>query len=211
MVIKEQPIVTIILPTYNRKDFLERSITSVVNQTYKNWELLIIDDGSSDDTFAFAKKYVNKFPRIRYFFHENRGAAYSMNIGIQNSRGNYITFLGSDDKYELNHVKLRVKYMSENRNVDLIHSHAKIVGNEFVKDKNDLSKNIHLDECILGGTIFGKSEIFKKLDGFVELKYSPESEFIERAKKDYKIKLFDFRTYIYYRDTPDGICNNVIS
>ncbi len=66
-----------------------------------------------------------------------------------------------------------------------------------------------MDECILGGTLFGKKEVFQKLNGFEELKYSPESEFVERAEKIYKIEKFSSKTYIYYRDTPDGICNNV--
>ena len=204
-----KPIVSIILPTYNREKYLNRSIDSVQNQTFQNLELLIIDDGSNDETLALIKTYLNNFSNIRYFFHENRGAAYSMNIGMQNSKGKFITFLGSDDQYEANHLELRINYFAEDSNTDLLHSPAKIIGNQFVKDKYDLTKQIHLDECILGGTLFGKAEVFKKLNGFKEVNYSPESEFIERAEKIYRIEKFDSRTYIYHRDTPDGICNNV--
>jgi len=204
-----ESLVSIILPTYNREKYLNRSIDSVLNQTYKNWELLIIDDGSSDETLSLVKNYLNQFSNIRYFFHENRGAAYSMNIGMQNSRGKFITFLGSDDEYLANHLKLRVEYLVENGNVDLLHSPAKIIGNEYVKDKNDKSKKIHLDECVLGGTLFGKTEVFQNLNGFKEVNYSPESEFVERVEKIYRIEKFNSKTYIYYRDTPDGICNNM--
>ena len=157
---KNAPLVSIILPTYNRKKYLNRSINSVLNQTYKNWELLIIDDGSNDGTLSLIKNYLNQFPNIRCFFHENRGAAYSMNIGMQNSKGKFITFLGSDDQYEANHLELRKNYLLKNKNVDLLHSPAKIVGNQFVRDKYDLTKQIHLDKCILGGTLFGKAEVF---------------------------------------------------
>lgn len=202
-------LLSIVLPTYNRENYLKRSIDSVLNQTYKNWELLIIDDGSSDETLSLVKSYLNKFSNIRYFYHKNRGAAYSMNIGMQNCHGEFITFLGSDDEYLENHLELRVKYLTKNENTDLLHSPAKIIGNEFVKDKNDKTKKIHLDECILGGTLFGRAEIFHKLNGFKELDYSPESEFVERAETNYKIEKFNSRTYIYYRDTPDGICNNI--
>ena len=204
-----KPLVSIVLPTYNREEYLSRSIDSIINQTYKNWELLIIDDGSTDETLSLIKNYLNKFSNIRYFFHENRGAAYSMNIGMQNSKGEFITFLGSDDEYLANHLELRINYLVKNKNVDLLHSPAKIIGDEFVKNKFDLTKKIHLDECILGGTLFSKAEVFGKLNGFKELSYSPESEFVERAKKTYKIIKFNFRTYIYNRDTPDGICNNI--
>jgi hypothetical protein len=61
----------------------------------------------------------------------------------------------------------------------------------------------------LGGTLFGKWDVFNQLNGFKELNYSPESEFIERAEKIYKIEKYDMRTYIYHRETPDGICNNI--
>jgi len=202
-------LVSIILPTYNREKYLNRSIESILNQTYRSWELLIIDDGSSDESQLIVKRYLNRFSNIRSFFHENRGAAYSMNIGMQNSRGKYITFLGSDDEYLENHLEERVKYLEENTNIDLLHSPAIIIGDEYVKDKFDLTKKIHLDECILGGTLFGKTEVFQKLNGFEELNYSPESEFVERAEKIYKIEKFNSKTYIYYRDTPDGICNNI--
>jgi glycosyltransferase involved in cell wall biosynthesis len=184
-------------------------MNSVINQTNKNWELLIIDDGSIDNTLKIVAEYIGKYPNIKCFFHQNRGAAYSMNVGIKNSNGNFITFLGSDDEYLPDHIEERLKYFEENSDVDIIHSPAKIIGNQFVKDKNDKSKKIHLDDCILGGTLFGKTNIFKESKGFKELNYSPESEFIERAEKNCKIKKFNNRSYIYYRDTPDSICNNI--
>ena len=139
-----ESLVSIILPTYNREKYLNRSIDSVLNQTYKNWELLIIDDGSNDGTLSLVKNYLNQFSNIRYFYHENRGAAYSMNVGMQNSLGKFITFLGSDDEYLANHLEIRVEYLEENMNVDLLHSPAKIIGDKYVKDKNDITKNIHL-------------------------------------------------------------------
>lgn len=201
--------VSIILPTFNRANYLERSIESVINQTYQNWELLIVDDGSSDNTFPLVKKYLNKFSNIRYFFHQNRGAAYTMNIGMQNATGDFITFLGSDDEYLENHLQARIKFLLKNIEVDLLHSPAKILGDEYVKNKYDLSEKIHLDECILGGTLFGKTEVFIKLNGFKEVNYSPESEFVERVEKSYKVKKLNLRTYVYHRNTPDGICNNI--
>ncbi|MBU0474938.1 MAG: glycosyltransferase [Bacteroidetes bacterium] len=202
-------LISIIIPTFNREKYLQVAINSVLNQTINNWELLIVDDGSEDDTLSLVKKYINQHTNIRYFFHKNRGAAYAMNVGMESCKGDFITFLGSDDEYLPNHLELRLEYLSENKNIDLLHSPAKIIGNEFVKDKYNLSKNIHLDECILGGTLFGKAEVFHKLNGFKVVNYSPESEFIERAEKIYKIEKLNLRTYVYNRDTPDGICNNI--
>ena len=130
-----------------------------------------------------------------------------MNSGIEKSSGNLITFLGSDDEYLPGHLKLRVDFFNSNKNIDLIHSTAKIIGDEYVKDKNDLSKRIHLNNCILGGTLFGRSEVFNELSGFNNLKYSPESDFIERAERKFVITKLNLPTYIYYRDTPNSICN----
>jgi glycosyltransferase involved in cell wall biosynthesis len=202
-------LVTIILPTFNRAKFISRAINSVINQSYSEWELIIIDDGSTDETNLVVKEYLNKHKNIKYFYHRNRGVSYSMNVGIDNSCGEYLTFLGSDDEFSAEHLKIRVEYMIRNSEADIIHSPAKIIGNKYVKDKNDKSRLIHLDNCIIGGTLFGKSKIFKKLNGFKDLNYSPESEFIERAEVEHKIREFNYRTYIYYRDTPDSICNNI--
>ena len=121
--------VSIILPTYNRASYLNRSVDSIINQTHTNWELLIIDDGSTDETLSLVKVYLNRFPNVRYFFHENRGAAYSMNVGMQNAKGDFITFLGSDDEYLEHHLAERVDFLNNNLKVDLLHSPAKIIGN----------------------------------------------------------------------------------
>ncbi len=201
--------VSIILPAYNRANLIGRAIDSVINQSYKNWELIIVDDGSTDNTKEILKPYLSTNSNFEYIFHSNRGAALSMNKGIELSSGAYITFLGSDDEYMNNHIDLRVKYLYSNPHVDILHSTAKIVGNEYVKDKNNLSKKIHLNDCILGGTLFGKREVYQKLGGFKKVSYSPESEFLERAEKRFNIIKINEPTYIYYRDTPDSICNNV--
>ena len=201
--------VSIILPTFNRANYLKRSIDSVTLQSYNNWELIIIDDGSSDATKKILEPYLIRFPNIKYNYHSNSGVAFSMNSGIKKSTGDFITFLGSDDEYLPDHLKLRVDFLNTHKNYDLIHSTAKIIGDEYVKDKNDLSKKIHLNDCILGGTLFGRREVFEILNGFNKVDYSPESDFIERAETKFNISKLDLPTYLYYRDTPDSICNSI--
>ena len=203
------PTVSIIVPTYNRKQLLKRAINSVFNQTCKNWELIIVDDGSNDSTVEYINSLVMKFENIKLIKHKNRGLPLSLNSGILLSAGKYITFLGSDDEYNSNHLQLRINYLQNNTGIDLLYGGIKIIGNPYVKDKNDLSKIIHLSECIIGGTFFGKRDIFIKLNGFTDIKYSEDSEFIERAKILFNIKKVDFPTYIYYRDTENSICNTI--
>ena len=117
--------------------------------------------------------------------------------------------MGSDDEYNSNHLQLRINYLQNNTGIDLLYGGIKIIGNPYVKDKNDLSKMMHLSECIIGWTFFGKRDMFIKLNGFADIKYSEDSEFIERAKIPFNIKKVDFPTYIYYRDTEDSICNTI--
>jgi hypothetical protein len=99
--------------------------------------------------------------------------------------------------------------MKLNENVDMIYGGVEIIGHPFVKDKNDLSKEIHLSECVIGGTFFGKREIFFHLNGFRDLFYSDDSDFFERAEKQFNIVKVDWPTYVYYRDTPDSICSTI--
>jgi len=203
------PAVSIILPAYNRAKLIPRAVKSVAAQTYLNWELLIIDDGSQDDTQEMCAGFVNKDKRIKYFFDEHKGLPPSLNRGIELASGNFVTFLGSDDEYLPRHLELRADYMNRHKEIDLLHGGVEIIGNEFIKDKNDLSRLVHLSECIIGGTFFGKTEIFRELNGFKNIPYSEDSEFFERASEKYKIANVDFPTYVYYRNSEDSISNNI--
>jgi len=204
-----EPIVSIILPTFNREKLLVRAINSVLNQTIQNWELIIVDDGSTDNTFEVVNSYLQKQENIRYIKHSNRRPPLSQNVGIISSVGKYISFLGSDDEYKPTYLEERINFLQTHSDVDLIHGGVEIIGHPFVKDKNDLSKEIHLSECVIGGTFFGKRKVFFELDGFKNLKYSDDSDFFERALQKFKIEKVDFPTYVYYRDTPDSICSTI--
>ena len=94
------PKVSIILPTYNRAHIIEKAIQSVLNQTYQDFEIIIIDDGSKDDTKKIIRGFQEKDNRIKYIrFEENKGAAAARNAGIKMSKGEYITFQDSDDEW----------------------------------------------------------------------------------------------------------------
>lgn len=205
----KRPLVSIVIPTFNRKSYLNRSIDSVIKQTYTGWELIVVDDGSSDNSFEIVDFYISKFENIRYVRQSNRKSPLTTNAGILASCGDYITFLGSDDEYKVDHIKPRVELMVGHPETDMIHGGVEIVGHPYVKDKNDLTKEIHISECVVGGTFFGKRSVFLELDGFQNLIYSDDSDFFERAEKKFKIEKVDWPTYIYYRDTPDSICSTI--
>jgi glycosyltransferase involved in cell wall biosynthesis len=106
-----KPVVTVIIPTYNRADFLNESIQSVVSQTFTDYELIVVDDGSSDHTEAV----VREFPEVRYVAcSENSGVSYARNFGINLARGRYICFLDSDDLWIKNKLEAQIHWMEEN-------------------------------------------------------------------------------------------------
>jgi len=203
------PEVSIIMPTFNRKNYVKRSIDSVIMQSFRNWELIIVDDGSTDSSNLLIDDYIFKHTNIRYLKHSNRKPPLSTNAGILASVGHFITFIGSDDEYKEDHLKLRYDLMVRNNSLDIIHGGFKVVGHPYVKDKNDLSKEIHLSECAIGGTFFGKRNVFIELNGFQNLAYSDDSDFLERAMIRYNVLKVEYPTYIYYRDIPDSICNTI--
>lgn len=97
-------MISVIIATYNRGEKIEDAIESVLNQTYTNWELIIVDDGSNDDTKSRVHKYLNT--KIRYIkLNRNRGVSYARNIGIAAAKGKYIAFLDSDDVWYSMHLK----------------------------------------------------------------------------------------------------------
>ncbi len=98
------PIFSIILPTYNRAILLSKAIESVLYQTYENWELIIIDDGSTDNTSEIAASFSDG--RIKYFYQENMERSAARNNGIRMAIGDYICFLDSDDFYLTNHLEV---------------------------------------------------------------------------------------------------------
>ena len=94
------PKVSVIIPTYNRANLLARAIKSVLNQTFQDFELIVVDDGSTDNTRKVVEEFQKKDSRIKYIFQENSGGpAKPINTGIKNSKGEYITILEDDDEF----------------------------------------------------------------------------------------------------------------
>ncbi|EOU3901111.1 TPA: glycosyltransferase family 2 protein [Proteus mirabilis] len=114
---KSLPLVSVIIPAYNAKKYLERAVNSVLNQSYKNVEIIIVNDGSSDDTLSIIKKLSVLHKEIIFFSHENQGISKTRNKGIELAKGKYICFLDSDDTYEPDFLMMLLKETEEN-NID---------------------------------------------------------------------------------------------
>ncbi len=200
MIFNCTPDVSVIIPTFNRARHIETALQSVLAQSFTNWEVLIIDDGSSDNTFATLDPFIGQFANIRYMKHRNRNAALSRNAGIQASFGRYITFLDSDDAYLPNHLESRMAIMEEKPATDLLTGGYHCDEEIWVKDRHNPEKLVHIRECTLGATFFGKRELFFALEGFRDLEYAEDAELWDRASARFQVKKIEEpKTYLYQR------------
>ena len=94
--------ISVIMPTFNSEDFVQRAISSVIKQSFKDWELIIMDDGSSDNTLKIVNSYTAKDGRIKLVKSLKNGAGAARNLGIDSSKADLIAFIDSDDYYDVN-------------------------------------------------------------------------------------------------------------
>lgn len=124
-------LISIIVPIYNADCYLRQCLDCIINQSYKNFEVLLINDGSVDDSAIICKEYVETDSRIHYFEKENGGVSSARNLGLKNVKGNYITFVDSDDWVEENYLEVLYNALKENEVDVAISSH-----NYFNMDDN---------------------------------------------------------------------------
>lgn len=121
--------VSIIMPTYNVGDVVSDTIESVLKQTYIDWELIIVDDCSSDNTIEVIKSYIAKYSNIKLFINDiNRGAGISRNIAINKANGQYLAFLDSDDLWFPEKLMKQITYMEKN-NLPISHTSFNFIDN----------------------------------------------------------------------------------
>jgi len=114
------PFISVIIPTYNRASVLLRAVDSVLNQNYKNFELIVVDDGSTDETSSLLSPYVTQ-KKIRYIKQENKGVSSARNLGALDAKGEWLSFLDSDDEWLKIKLEKQVKLIHERPDLRLIH------------------------------------------------------------------------------------------
>ena len=203
-------MVSIILCTYNRAKLLPHAIRSVIKQTQKDWELIIIDDGSNDNTYNIVNKFLRQDSRIVYFYQNNQGLAKARNRGLAIATGAFICFVDSDDELTSHHLEKRLRYMERHSSVDLIHGGMKLIGpkeKHYVADITSPGKKIHLTKCHVGGTFFFRRKILKKVKGFKPISFGEDFDFYKRVERYWTIRKVTFPTYLYHLDSEDRLCD----
>tara|TARA_B100000795_G_scaffold269901_1_gene261020 strand:+ start:4590 stop:5495 length:906 start_codon:yes stop_codon:yes gene_type:complete len=171
------PLVSIIIPTYNHGHFLGRALQSIVDQTYSNWEVYIVDGNSTDNTTEVVENFID--PRIKYLKTEIKGSiAASRNVGIEAASGEWIAFLDSDDWWKVDKLETCLKYITEEV-VDLIYHDMEIkyINKGFFNRKKtnsrQLKKPILIDLLVVNNPIYNSSvvvrkKLLNKIDGLDE-------------------------------------------
>lgn len=204
------PFFSIVLPTFNRAHLLRRAVSSVVAQTFHDWELVLVDDGSTDDTPALLQQLVADDPRIRILSRTHSGLAATRAAGIAASTGAYITFIDSDDEYAPDHLRLRHAFLLAYPEIELLHGGVKVIGDPYVADKFDSTKKIHLNECVIGGTFVIARGLIERVGGWSNADYGDDNAFFQAAlAAGAAIATINAETYVYYRGEADSLCTIV--
>lgn len=188
-------LVTIVVPVYNVQNYLARCIESLINQTYKNIEILLIDDGSNDDSAIICDEYQEKDERISVYHKENGGLSSARNYGIERAHGTYIAFIDSDDWIENRFVeRLMAVIQEDNSNIaccgfKIVNENNIIVSEKCSKESFVLSNISALENILLDGCVknVAWNKIYEK-NLFNEVRY-PEGKNYEDVATTYKLIL----------------------
>ena len=180
-------LVSIVLPIYNGEKYMRQSIESVINQTYKNWELIIIDDCSSDNTPEIAKEYANQDNRIKYYRNEtNLKLPRGLNRGFSLSKGEYLTWTSDDNLYLPTAIERMVHTLKKDNSdfvfatCDVINEEGKVI--EIIKAPKDYK------QAIVGGNFVGACFLYTRKVYEAIGEYNPDCFLVEDY--DYWLRIF---------------------
>ncbi|MFA5248273.1 MAG: glycosyltransferase [Patescibacteria group bacterium] len=230
----KKPLVTIIIPVYNGEKYLREAIDSVIEQNYQNWELVIVNDASTDSSGKIAFEYVKKDKRIKLTTHKkNKYRASALNTGIKLAKGKYISFLDADDIYSKDKTDKQVEFLEKNLDIDLVYGNMEIFDDngkkyiqkaiDFKKDPRDTLLEVSEKEItpstsafsilcyknepkgIPGCSVMIRKKVFENLSFDENLKTSQDYDFwFQLIGRGYKLAKMPILAY-YYRHHSEQI------
>ena len=161
------PEVSIIVPCYNQAQYLSEALQSVLEQTYENWECIIVNDGSPDNTSQIAQKWVEKDSRFKYIYKINGGLSSARNAGINYAKGTFILPLDADDRIGPNYVSLALDAFQKDAELKVVYCKAEKFGNEVGEWKLPYysRRNLAVDNMIFCSAVF-KREDWELVGGY---------------------------------------------
>lgn len=166
------PFFSIVIPTYNRAHLIEKAVNSVLKQTFKDWELIIVDDGSTDNTMQVISDFLASDKRIKYFYQENQERSIARNNGIEKATGKYVCFLDSDDYYLENRL-LNIKANINKNDVQFLFTDIvfKDSTRSFTKYAVDFCEKNVFNNIVL--SLIGTPQVCIKRNILHEFKFNP--------------------------------------
>jgi glycosyltransferase involved in cell wall biosynthesis len=164
---------------------LERAIASVLAQEFTDWQLVVVDDGSIDDTAARVLRLAQAEPRILYVRQPNQGPAAARNTGIRVADGKWVAFLDSDDEYEPTYLSRRFELLTQRPHLHAVWGGIHLIGpreKQYVPDMKRPGKKIHLSKCFVGGTLVALRQCLLEVGDFRNITYGEDSELFLRLQ-----------------------------
>ena len=187
-----EELVTIVVPVYKVEKYIDRCIKSILNQTYKNIEIILVDDGSPDNCGKICENYAQKDKRIKVVHKENGGLSDARNAGISISNGKYISFIDSDDYIDPEYIELLYKTIKKDKSDMAISSHKVIYENGTVLEKATKEESILKPKEVLKRILYDDgidlsawAKLYK-IELFKEIRY-PKGRLFEDAATTYKL------------------------
>lgn len=194
------PKISIIMPVYNKQDYIQRSLDSVLNQDFSDFELIAVDDGSTDNSLKILEEYQEKDPRIRVIHTENHGVSHARNIGLDNCEGEYLAFIDADDKLKCGYLSRLLKILQQSGADIVIQGITRVYPDGSVKEiSSGLKDGVYPLSALM--TDFAQIQKSTGIFGYCFSKFFPVS-LAKDIRFDEELNLaedFDFCVKIYRR------------
>lgn len=207
----QNKLITVLMPVYNVEAYVEKAITSICNQTYRNLQIIIIDDCSTDNTVSVVEKLAKIDNRILLLKNNiNSKIVKTLNFGLKYAKGDYIARMDGDDTCTPERLEKQLKFLSENPEYSLVGSHVNTIDEndvligklEMPTDQSSISKNLKYSSPVLHIWL-AKSQVYKKLEGYREIPGAEDYDFLLRMYTE-NFKFTNLNSFEYSVRIRDG-------
>jgi len=201
-------LVSIIVPCYKQAHFLDETLQSVRDQTYSNWECIIVNDGSPDNTEEVAKRWTDKNEKFKYLFKENGGLCSARNAGIQLSKGEYILPLDSDDILHQDYLMKLVPELTNDNSLAIVSCYREFFRKDKSKilyrhrPKGDTYRDFMFENILMPSSLF-KKKYWKEVGGY--------DESMKQGFEDWELNIFDIIINCHWIATYTYITLNLVN
>lgn len=218
-----ETMISIIMPAYNSEKYISKAVESVCNQSHEKWELLIVDDGSTDSTPEIIDDYAKADSRIKVFHKKNEGVSSARNLALNNVCGEYVTFIDSDDVFHKDRLKIMLKAFENHRECDAVFAeHREFSGNLDINEITGVTEPEIINDNILKTVISDTRKHFvcnamlkaqiATAEKFAPIRFAEDfCYFRDCARKFRQIAVLDDVLYFYRRDNKNAMTGHFFS